>query len=53
MNGNSINHGLMNIHTITTTCCVITQKGIALIYSEVEAGYHARIFTILRSKEAS
>jgi hypothetical protein len=53
MNGNSINHGLMkNIHTITTRC-VIIQKSAVLIYFEVEAGNHARIFTIFRSKEAS
>jgi len=54
MNGNSINHGLKkNIHTVTTTHCVTTQKGAVLIYFEVEAGNHARIFTIFRSKKAS
>jgi len=42
MNGNSINHGLMkNIHTITTTRCVIIQKSAVLIHFEVEAGNHA------------
>jgi hypothetical protein len=54
MNGNSINHGLMkNIHIITTTHCAITQKGAVLIYFKVEAGNHARILIIFRSKEAS
>jgi len=54
MNGSGINYDLiMNIHTITTTNCVITQKGAVLIYFEVEAGNHARIFTIFKSKEVS
>jgi hypothetical protein len=44
MNGSSINHGLKtNIHTITTTRCVITQKGAVLIYFKVDAGNHARM----------
>jgi hypothetical protein len=54
MNGSSINHGLMkNIHTITTTRCIITQKGAVLIYFVVEAENQARIFTIFGSNEAS